>query len=122
MERHFRFEKQDFKEVFAHGGARPILTRRVLDAAGGSACNFLDLTIVPPGGGIGLHTHRADNEEIYIVVTGCGEMEVDGRRFPVAPGDVIVNRPGGTHGLWNTGTASMKLVVIEVAVLPLAGG
>jgi len=87
-----------------------------LDSAAGAACNFLDLTVVPPGADIGLHTHTDDNEETYIVVTGRGEMAVDGQRFAVGPGDVIVNRPGGTHGLWNTGDKPMQLVVIEIAV------
>jgi mannose-6-phosphate isomerase-like protein (cupin superfamily) len=105
-----------FEGVTAHGGSRPILTRRVLSASESGSCNFIDLTIVPPGSDIGVHTHTDDNEEIYVIVSGSGTMFVDGRRFAVATGDVIVNRPGGTHGFWNTSGSEVRLVVIEVPV------
>ena len=43
-------------------------------------------------------------------------MTVDDRSFGVGPGDVIVNRPGGTHGLVNDGAGPLRLVVVDVAV------
>jgi mannose-6-phosphate isomerase-like protein (cupin superfamily) len=115
---HFSFETESFAELVAHGGTRPIRTRRVLtgsDSERGTP-NFIDLTIVPPGADIGTHTHADDNKEIYVIVSGCGTMLVDGRRFAVSAGDVIVNRPGGTHGFWNTGASEVRMVVIEIPV------
>ncbi len=114
--RHFTFEDIAFDNVIAHGGHRPILTRRVLEAKMGTAINFLDFTILPAGSDIGVHTHDHDNEEMYIIISGQGEMEVDGQRSSVGPGHVIVNRPGGTHGLKNTGRTDLYMVVIEVPV------
>ncbi|KMO43567.1 hypothetical protein VQ03_07715 [Methylobacterium tarhaniae] len=93
---------------------RSILTSRVVGATG--SVNFIDLTVVPSGSDIGVHTHADDNEEIYVVVSGTATMMVDGRRIAVSAGDVVVNRPGGTHGLWNTGAEELRLVVIEVPV------
>ncbi len=114
--RHFAFEQMEFDRVIAHGGSRPILTRRVLEAKMGTAVNFIDFTIVPAGCDIGVHTHGYDNEEMYIIISGQGEMEVDGQRSPVGPGHVIANRPGGTHSLKNTGETDLYMVVIEVPV------
>ncbi len=114
--RHFRFDDVDYVRTVAHGGAGEILTRRVLDSGVDSACNFIDITIVPVGCTIGTHMHPADNEEIYIVISGDGEMHLDGETFAVAAGHVIVNRPSGTHGLRNTGERDLRLVVIEVPV------
>lgn len=44
------------------------------------------------------HFH-AETEEIYVVLEGHGEMEVDGERRPVAPGDAILIPPGAWHQL-----------------------
>ena len=112
--RPFRFADQAFDQVFAHGGGAPILTRRVLNKSPESILNFIDFTILPPGGHIGTHTHTMDNEEIYIIITGAGEMVTDGEKIGVNAGDVIINRPGGSHGLLNTGATDMRLVVIEI--------
>ncbi len=106
------FSRAMLEEVRAHGGKRAILTRRAVGAT--RSVNFIDMTIVPSGSDIGVHTHTDDNEEIYVVVSGRATMLIDGRLIAVTAGDVIVNRPGGTHGLWNTGAEEVRLVVIEV--------
>ena len=64
--RHYRFADQTYKKVIAHEGKFPIHTRRVLEHSDETFCNFLDLTIVPPGSDIGMHTHAMSNEELYI--------------------------------------------------------
>jgi mannose-6-phosphate isomerase-like protein (cupin superfamily) len=42
------------------------------------------------------HRH-GDTEEIYFVVAGRGEMEVDGEHRAVGPGDAILIPPGAWH-------------------------
>lgn len=42
------------------------------------------------------HYHR-ESEEIYYVLEGEGEMELDGERAPVAPGDAVLIPPGAWH-------------------------
>ena len=59
------------------------------------------------------HRH-GDQEETYVIVDGSGTMVVDGTRLEVGHGDVIVNRAGGSHGLENTGTEPLRLVVLDV--------
>src|SRR4051812_46699240 len=44
------------------------------------------------------HHHRA-SEEIYFLIEGGGEMEVDGVRRSVASGDAVLIPPGAWHEL-----------------------
>ncbi len=51
-----------------------------------------------PGQATERHYH-AVSEELYYVVEGEGEMEVDGQRARVGPGDAILIPPGAWHQL-----------------------
>jgi len=113
VERHYSFGRCTFERVRAHGGEREISFARVLERANGPL-RFIDLSVLAPGADIGCHTHADDNEELYVVVGGCGLMSLDGEEFEVRPGDVILNRPGGSHGLKNTGSEELRIVVLEV--------
>jgi mannose-6-phosphate isomerase-like protein (cupin superfamily) len=44
------------------------------------------------------HYHER-SEEIYLIVEGGGELEVDGDRREVAAGDAVLVRPGAWHEL-----------------------
>lgn len=100
----------------AHNGNGLIDSDRVLASRDRSAINFIDLVVIPVGASIGEHRHALTDEEIYIVIDGSGTMSMNGRRFEVAAGSVIHNPPGGTHGLTNTGTQALRLVVVDVQV------
>ena len=112
----YTFAGAGFQRALAHDGSAPILFNRVESAASGSACNWIDLVIVPVGADIGEHIHGSSDEEVYIILEGRGRMRLDGEEFEVGPGHVVVNRPGGTHALSNSGDADLKLVVIDVRV------
>lgn len=109
----FNFQSSAFEKVHAHGGEVAIAFARVLERNRG-AIRFIDFSVLGPGADIGKHTHAADNEELYVVVSGKGWMTLDGREFEVGPGDVVMNRPGGTHALKNIGADDLRIVVIEV--------
>jgi cupin domain len=118
LERVTRLADPSLARVRAHGGRGRIGFRRLFDRAAFAApIDFVDYAVVPPRGSIGLHRHGA-NEEIYLVLSGRGRMRRDGREFPVGPGSVVVNRPGGRHGLVNTGRGDLRLFVVEVALRP----
>lgn len=42
------------------------------------------------------HYHRRLTE-IYVVLEGCGEIELDGRRLPLQPLTAVMIRPGCRH-------------------------
>jgi mannose-6-phosphate isomerase-like protein (cupin superfamily) len=113
--RHFSFENCSLSEVSAHDGMGAVRTCRVLGEDAGRRFAFIDLTEIPPGNSVGLHTHDAGDEEVYVIVSGKGRMHVDGEEFDVGPGDAILNVAGGTHGLINIGTEPLRMVVLDVA-------
>lgn len=53
--------------------------------------------ILKPGSSIGYHLQKED--EIYYVLSGNGTMQMNGKSFPVKPGDAILTRPGSSHGI-----------------------
>ncbi len=109
-------ERAVLERVVAHGGAGQILFQRLLAGdAFESPIQFVDLAVVPPGASIGMHRHGR-NEELYFVLSGRGRMSRDGEEVDVGPGDIVLNRPGGTHGLVSIGAEPVKLLVIEVAL------
>ena len=55
-----------------------------------------------------LHWHK-EHTEIYVILEGQGELELDGERIPVKPLDAILIRPGCRH----RSCASFKLLNIS---------
>lgn len=82
-----------------------------------SSIDFIDYAIVPPGNSIGYHEHQ-ENEEVYVVLRGYGEMRVGIVEANVEPGDVIVNPSCSYHGLRNGGTEDIHLLVFQVSICP----
>ena len=62
-----------------------------------------------PGSAIGYHEQKED--EIYYVLSGRGEMTIDGKTFEVNPGDAILTRPGSSHGLRQTGVEDLVIMI-----------
>lgn len=75
--------------------------------------SFINYTVLPPETSAGIHQHK-DDEEVYIILEGSGIMTVDGESRSVTKGDVIINRPFGSHGLLNNSKEEMKILVFEV--------
>ena len=110
-------EQLAMSERRAHDGVGTISFARVAEAAAlAGSCNFIDYAVVPPGSSIGRHRHANDEEELYLVLAGTGELWLDGELLAVQAGDVVRNRPGGEHGLVNTGREMLRLFVIELRV------
>lgn len=63
-----------------------------------------------PGASIGDHTN--DKDEIYYVLSGRGELMLDGRRREVAAGDAILTRSGSRHGLRQLGEEDLTIIVV----------
>jgi mannose-6-phosphate isomerase-like protein (cupin superfamily) len=55
------------------------------------------------------HYHRA-TEEIYVVLKGSGELEVDGERRRVRPGDAALIPYGAWHTLENDGNSELRFL------------
>jgi mannose-6-phosphate isomerase-like protein (cupin superfamily) len=56
-----------------------------------------------------LRHYHARSEEIYLIVEGGGELEVDGETRTVGPGDAILIPPGSRHRLAAGGAGATLL-------------
>lgn len=63
-----------------------------------------------PGSGIGHHEQKED--EIYYVLSGRGELTLDGKKMEVGPGTAILTRPGSTHSLRQIGTEDLVIIIV----------
>jgi mannose-6-phosphate isomerase-like protein (cupin superfamily) len=71
--------------------------RSILDRANAPVQNqSLAEARVPAGRGTQRHYHKIA-EEFYFILEGAGEIELDGERRTVRPGDAILIRPGTWH-------------------------
>ena len=65
--------------------------------------------VLHPGSAIGYHLQNED--EIYYIISGTGEMKMNGKSFPVKTGDAILTRPGSSHGLKQTGKDDLVIII-----------
>lgn len=65
--------------------------------------------VLYPGASIGYHLQQWN--EIYYIVQGKGEMQMNGKTFPVQAGDAVLTRPGNSHGLKPAGSDSMTVII-----------
>jgi mannose-6-phosphate isomerase-like protein (cupin superfamily) len=63
-----------------------------------------------PGSAIGLHEQKED--EIYYVLSGKGELTLDGKRSEVGPGTAILTRVGSSHSLRQVGPDDLVIIIV----------
>ena len=66
--------------------------------------------ILRPGSAIGYHLQEHD--EIYYILSGEGELSMDGELSIVKAGTAILTRPGTSHGLRQTGSEDLIIFII----------
>lgn len=59
-----------------------------------------------------LHAHT-QNEELYLVLSGQGELQVDGEILPIQAGSAVRVAPGGVRGWRALGAEPMTYLVIQ---------
>jgi mannose-6-phosphate isomerase-like protein (cupin superfamily) len=65
--------------------------------------------VLHPGSAIGYHLQKED--EVYYIISGTGEMQMNGKTFPVTAGDAILTRPGSSHGLKQMGKEDLVIII-----------
>jgi mannose-6-phosphate isomerase-like protein (cupin superfamily) len=89
-------------EIRSRDDAAPFTTadgstiRVLLDAESGTRNQSLAEAWLKPGQATERHYHAA-SEELYVLIEGRGEMEIDGARAEVRPGQAILIPPGARH-------------------------
>jgi len=62
-----------------------------------------------PGAAIGYH--RQEWDEIYYVLSGTGELTLNGQQSVVGPGTAILTRTGSSHGLRQVGPEDLVIII-----------
>ena len=65
--------------------------------------------VLHPGSAIGYHLQQED--EVYYIVSGMGEMRMNDKTFTVKTGDAILTRPGSSHGLKQKGKDDLVIII-----------
>ena len=65
-----------------------------------------------------LHSQNT-HEEIYVIISGKGEYEVDGEKMAVSEGSVIRVAPAGVRALRNTSDNEMVMMCIQYEAKPI---
>ncbi len=78
---------------------------------------YAGLNCFEPGQEHRAHTHP-DQDKMYVVLEGEGEVEVGAEKSAVASGDLVIAPAGVSHGIRNT--SSERLIVLVVFAPPPA--
>jgi quercetin dioxygenase-like cupin family protein len=72
---------------------------------------LVGLNAFEPGQAHALHAH-AGMDKVYHVLEGEGVFLLEGRELPMAAGDLLVAPDGVAHGVKNTGTGRLLVMLI----------
>ena len=64
-----------------------------------------------PGVSIGFHRHE-NEEEIFVIVKGQGEIDDNGTSRQVAAGDSVLTGNGAGHAVKNTGSETLEILAV----------
>jgi mannose-6-phosphate isomerase-like protein (cupin superfamily) len=97
------------------GGQGTVQYRRALDAdVFLTNWAYVDHILIPPGASIGKHYHRGV-EEIFYVLNGEGEVQVNAESAPIHKGDGVPIRFNEAHSFTNNGSADLELMVVGIS-------
>ena len=98
-----------------HGGEGTAQYRRALDPTVFlTNWSYMDHLLLPAGASDGKHRH-AGVEEIYYVLNGDGEVQVNGETSAVHKGDAVPVSLNEMHSFKNNGTADLEFMIVGVA-------
>ena len=97
-----------------HGGGGRIATRHLWGPEDfASSWTFLDHAVLSRGSSLGRHYHE-HMDEVFVVLSGAGEMTIGDRTTRIGPGHVTLQRPGEGHGLLNPCEEHLDFVRVAV--------
>jgi mannose-6-phosphate isomerase-like protein (cupin superfamily) len=97
------------------GGLGTVQYRRALDAdVFLTNWAYVDHLLIPPGASEGRHYHQGV-EEIYYVLQGVGQVEVNGETAAIHKGDAVPIRFKEAHSFKNKGSADLELMIVGIS-------
>jgi mannose-6-phosphate isomerase-like protein (cupin superfamily) len=97
------------------GGQGTVQYRRALDGdVFLTNWAYVDHLLIPPGASEGQHYHKGV-EEIYYVLNGDGQVQVNAESAAIHKGDGIPIRFNEAHSLVNNGSADLELMIVGIS-------
>jgi mannose-6-phosphate isomerase-like protein (cupin superfamily) len=97
------------------GGKGTVQYRRALDAdVFLTNWAYVDHLLIPPGASEGQHYHKGV-EEIYYVLNGDGQVEVNSETAAIHKGDGVPIRFNEAHSFVNNGSADLELMIVGIS-------
>ena len=118
------FQKKDFgllshldQYVFAPEGADIRMAGKLFlsDQLGLSSME-ISLNKNSAGTGMPFFHRHTNHEEVYIFLSGQGEMVIDDERFEVKEGSCVSIKPEAKRSWWNTGNTDLIYIVMQAPV------
>ena len=97
------------------GGQGTVQYRRALDAdVFLTNWAYVDHLLIPPGASEGQHYHKGV-EEIYYVLNGDGQVQVNDETAAIHKGDGVPIRFNEAHSFVNNGSADLELMIVGIS-------
>ncbi len=111
IKRNGNYEKIIKKEMY--GGAGEILIEKFWDPETELKANnrlFAKLSI-EPGSSIGFHKHD-NEEEVFVIIKGIAEVDDNGTKETLNPGDTILTANGAGHSMKSIGDETLEVLAV----------
>lgn len=109
----------EFEPISPHAPGRPV--KFLKDALGLTA---MECSVGELHAGSGLpfvHRHRR-NEELYVIFSGHGDFQADGRSVPVGPGSCVRCAPEVRRSLRSVGDEPLRFLCVQAPAGGYGGG
>lgn len=90
----------------------PVRTQFLKDTVGTTGCEISFGTIEPGQAAPFFHSHK-QNEEIYIILSGSGDFQVNDTAFPIAEGSIVRVATASNRSIRCTSTEKMLYICIQ---------
>jgi mannose-6-phosphate isomerase-like protein (cupin superfamily) len=111
-----RLDKELLRAVQGyHGGEGRARYRRALDpSVFHTNWSYMDHLLLPPGGSEGSHRHPGI-EEVYFVLNGDGQAQVNGETAEIHKGDAVPVLLNEAHSFRNNSSHDLEFMIIGIA-------
>jgi mannose-6-phosphate isomerase-like protein (cupin superfamily) len=94
-------------------GPNERFTQTLLDHTSGAKTCKIHFVKTPAGGGspAGLHTHRVD--QVFYILKGAMNIEIEGKQYEAGPGTLVFFPAGVAHRNWNGGSEPTLHLVLS---------
>ncbi len=111
------------KHSFIHSAfPRPVPGKAFVKNDLGLSSMEVSVNNVPANAAIPFYHRHNANEELYLFLSGHGEMQVDGEVIAVTEGSAVRVAPNGRRAWRNTGKDALVFLVIQARAGSLAQG